>query len=108
MATPRGFTQVEDDILQFPDPQPAAAPPPRSAVSSAIDAQAVRMMQLALGALSQRAVVALASLFMLATVGAAFYIWLLIINEPTQLQIAAASIFSGFILLINYLNLRRK
>lgn len=101
----RGFTQVpnDDEILQFPDPQPAAPPPRESMLNGA----AIRMMQLALGALSQRAVVALSSLFTLATVGAAFYIWLLIIAEPTQLQIVAASIFSVFVLLVNYLNLRR-
>lgn len=104
MAQPRGFTQVDDGPL-FPEQEQVQPQPSRA--TTAIDGTAIRMMQLALGALSQRAMVALASLFTLLTVGASFYIWLLIINEPTQLQIVAASIFSAFVLLVNYLNIGR-
>lgn len=72
-----------------------------------IERAAIDMLQLALNTLGQRFTVALASLFTLVTVGSSFYLWLLIINEPTQLQITATSIYSGFVLLINYLNMRR-
>ena len=103
---PRGFSIVED-LQQYPESEISQAPPQPSRVSAAIDGTAIRMMQMAMWELSKRAVVALASLFTLLTVGSAFYIWLLIINEPTQLQIVAASIFSTFVLLVNYLNMRR-
>lgn len=104
MAQPRGFSLV-DGLPQYPEQEQVQPQPSR--MQPVIDGAAIRMMQLALGALSQRAMVALASLFTLVTAGASFYIWLLIINEPTQLQIVAASIFSAFVLLVNYLNLRR-
>ncbi len=72
-----------------------------------LDGAAIRMMQLALGALSQRALVALASLFTLLTVSSVFALWYLT-PDPTQTQIISLSIYALFILAINYLNMRRR
>ena len=109
MAAPRGFTQVDDEILRFPEPsepQPTFQPE-RTRASAAFDGAAIRMMQMAMWELSKRAVVALASLFMLATVSSVFVLWYLT-PDPNQNQIVSMTIYAGFVLLVNYLNMRRK
>ena len=67
---------------------------------------AARMLMLAMASLSQRAVVALADLFTLLTVGSAFWLWNSI-PEPNDRQIAALAIYALFVLAINWI-VRRK
>jgi len=81
--------------------EPRQAPPPPQANSASI-----AMLTLALRALSERAVIALADLFTLLTVGSAFWLWLLI-PDPNPQQITALSIYAAFILAANWL-VRRK
>jgi hypothetical protein len=66
------------------------------------NAVAVRLIQVALTALSQRAVVALADLFTLITVASAFCLWWSI-PAPNDRQIAALSIYAVFILAANWI-----
>lgn len=61
-----------------------------------------RVLLLALKALSQRAIAALADLFMLATVGSAFVLWYLT-PRPDIYQIVSLSIYSAFILAANWI-----
>lgn len=96
-----GFTLVQENDEQ-PAPTAPQAPQQPRAHQLAID-----MLQIALRALSQRFVIALASLFTLLTVGSAFYLWLLT-PDPTEKQIVSLTIYSVFIVVINYLNMRRK
>lgn len=67
---------------------------------------AVRMLTLALASLSQRALIAIADLFTLLTVGSAFWLWSSI-PAPNVLQIVALSIYALFVLAANWI-VRRK
>lgn len=63
---------------------------------------AVRLIQMALVALSQRAVVAIADLFTLITVASAFWLWWSI-PAPNDKQIVALSIYAVFVLAANWI-----
>ena len=67
---------------------------------------AIIMLQIALKALSQRALVAIADLFTLLTVGSAFWLWHSI-PAPDDRQIAALTIYALFVLAANWI-VRRK
>ena len=60
------------------------------------------MLRMGLAALSKRALVALASLFSLLTAASAFWLWFLT-PKPDVYQIVSLTIYSLFILAINYL-----
>lgn len=97
-VAPRGFSLVEDL------PQTEAPPPP--AQNSRLHAAAVEMLKLALAALGQRFVVALASLYSLLTVGSVFVLWFMT-PDPSQTQIISLGLYATFILIVNYLNMRK-
>lgn len=63
-------------------------------------AAAIAMIQIALVALSQRALTALASLFTLMTVGSAFVLWLLI-PDPNVHQLVGLGMYAIMVLAIN-------
>ena len=65
-----------------------------------------RMLMLGLRALSQRAIVALGNLFVLAAVGSAFWLWYLT-PRPDQFQIVSLTIYALFVLAAIWL-VRRK
>ena len=67
---------------------------------------AIRMLTLALAALSQRALVAATDLFTLITCAGAWWLWYLT-PDPNQLQIVHNSIFALFVLAANWI-VRRK
>jgi hypothetical protein len=66
----------------------------------------VLMLQIALKALSQKALVAAMDLFTLITCGGAWWLWYLT-PDPNTLQIVHNSIFALFVLAANYI-VRRK
>ena len=68
---------------------------------------AASLLALSLKALSQRALVALESLFTLITVGLVFVVWMSI-PEPTTHQIVSMGIFAGFVLAANVIVRRIK
>lgn len=70
--------------------------------------RAVGMVLLALKALSQRTIVALESLFTLITVGLVFWASLAILQQPNTHQLIGLGIFSVFVLVANWLVLRRR
>lgn len=88
-AEVRQFTPIEipDDL------------PPQESKSAEFAASA---LALALKALSQRAIAAIADLFMLTTVGSAFVLWYLT-PRPDIFQIVSLSIYGAFILLANWI-----
>lgn len=102
----RGFSLVDDlpETEQFTPPPPIDNP---AVTNPRIHRAAVDMMTIALAALGQRFVVALASLFTLLTVSSVFVLWY-ITPDPTQTQIVSLSIYAVFILAVNYLNMRRR
>lgn len=94
----RGFTRVEDETPESPPgiDQLITGKKPM------FERAAIDMMQLALSTIWQQFIIAVASLFQLATVASVFVLWYLTPN-PSQLQIASMSIYAVFILAINYL-----
>ena len=94
------FQLVEDQVEVTP-PMPTPAQK-----TSAIDWGALQLLGVALTALSQRAMVALAASFSLLTVASAFYLWMITPN-PTDRQIVSLAIYAGFVLAINLI-VRRK
>ena len=70
-------------------------------------AVATKMIYMALAALGQRFVVALASLFTIATVGSAFVLWLLT-PDPNTKQLISLGIYALLVLAINVIVRRIK
>lgn len=84
------------------DAPPRPQAPKTSTAAAQQQAHATKMLFLALQALSARAVIALAALFAMVTVGSAFWLWLLALPQITVPQIVACTIYSGFILALNW------
>jgi len=99
----RPFELVVDQA-EAPPQAPQAAPPQPKA--PALNGVAIQMMMMALGALSQRAVIALAACFTLLTVGSAFWLWMSI-PDPNPNQIVSLTIYAVLVLAINII-VRRK
>ena len=97
------FQLVEDPVEIVPPQSFAPAP---ASKTSASDWGALQLLGVALTALSQRAMVALAASFSLLTVASAFYLWMITPNQ-TDRQIVSLAIYAGFVLAINLI-VRRK
>lgn len=67
---------------------------------------ATEMLLLALGALSKRAVIALSSLFTVASVASAFWLWMGILPSPSINQLVGVSLYAVFVLAIEYIRRR--
>jgi hypothetical protein len=82
-------------------------PPPTSQPTSEqpnkAQAAAFGLLLLALKSLSQRTVVALASLASLAMAASVFTVWFIVIENPTTLKLIGAGLYSSFALLWEYL-----
>jgi len=100
----RPFELVVDQVEVAPQAPPQVAPPqPKAPVLNRV---AIEMMNMALMALGQRALVALAACFTLITVGSVFVLWYLT-PAPTDRQIISLTIYAAFVLAINVI-VRRK
>lgn len=79
---------------------------PESSKETFAERAGTQALILGLKALSQRAIAAIADLFMLATVGSAFWLWW---STPTPdvYQIVSLSIYAAFVLAANYIVRRR-
>lgn len=84
----RQFTVVEEDEASEQQ-------------SSTTQKAAADILMMALGALSQKTVVALASLFTLLTVASAFALWWVILPNPSIFQLIGVGMYAGFILATN-------
>ncbi len=80
------------EVAEIQKPQSARQPP------QAPSNVAVTGLIIALKALSQRSIIAVASLFNLVLLASAFVLWWQIIEAPSVLQIVTTSIYSLFIL----------
>lgn len=79
-----------------------------SAAATAAHVQvATQMLLAAVTALSQRAIVALSSLFTLLTAGSAFYLWMIAMPEIDNTKIVGLTIYSCFILALNIFGRRK-
>jgi hypothetical protein len=93
---PVGEDEPVPDLIQAAPPRPVQQP------SQNLD-RITGMLMMALRALSQRTVVALASLVDLALAGSVFVLWLLVIAQPTQLQLVGLGMYGAFILVCLWL-----
>lgn len=98
-ARPR-FRTVEE----FEDAPPPALTrdPEPSPVAAAVTSAATSMLLLGLKTLSQKTVVALASLFTLLTAASVFAIAFVISQNPSTLQLVLLGIYAAFVLLLNF------
>jgi hypothetical protein len=87
---PVGEDEPVPELIQPPPPRPAPQPANVSALTG--------MLMIALKALSQRTIVALASLVDLALAGSVFVLWVLVIAEPTTLQLVGLGMYGAFVL----------
>ncbi len=88
----------EDAALIGEEPPPPVEPAPRR-----VEHALTGLLITSLRALSQRAIVALSSLVDLALLASAFALWLLIIANPTLLQLTAVGGYAVFVLLSLYM-----
>lgn len=97
----------ENEGLDFPAPPqavqfgPAPAPPPEEPVF------ATSILLTALKALSQRALIALGQLFVLAAAGSAFWLWLVTLPSPSIPQLVGLALYGLLMLALVHLVLRR-
>jgi hypothetical protein len=79
-----------------PDPPPAPAPQ----LNSQANAVAIHVLKVALSAIWQQFVIAIAHLFTLASAGSCFVLWLLT-PDPNTKQLVALGMYAGFVLAAN-------
>jgi hypothetical protein len=101
MNPPSRRFEVVDDPVEAP---PQAAPAP--AKQPLVNRVSVEMLSMAISALSQRALTALAACFSLLTVASAFWLWYLT-PVPTDRQIISLALYALFVLAINVIVRRR-
>lgn len=89
--------EVVDDTPEFP-----AQPPQPNPQQQRAQARDISLLLLSLKALSQRALVALSSLFTLITVGSAFWLWMTI-PHPDVYQLVGLGMYALFVLAANFI-----
>ncbi len=88
-------------ITDPPKPAPPRAPSPPREVAAITS-----MLMMALKALSQRTIIALASLVDMALAASVFVLWVLVIAQPTTLQLVGLGGYAAFVLAVLALRTR--
>jgi hypothetical protein len=98
------LTPVEvDDEGLLGSVQEPVAPPPSDRAASALTGLLVTSLR----ALSLRAVVALANLFMAASAASAWWLWYVTLPNPSIAQLVGLTLYGCFILALNFMMRRR-
>lgn len=90
MATPK-FELVGEVETENP-PQDSAA--------------AIKMLQIALAALGQKSVIALANLFTAAGLFSAWWLWQSVLPNPSVLQLVGVGMYATFLLILEFVRRR--
>lgn len=104
-----GFTKIAEhdaepeQVIQYPGAGPTQQAQPQKPAGPGLAAQ---MMTIALGALSQRALVALSSLFTAAALLSVWWLFDLCLPGPSPLQLIGLSIYGLFVLLLEFVRRR--
>ena len=98
---PVGEDEPIDLITDQPRPAARPAPPQDRGVQLM-----TTMLLTALKALSQRTIIALASLVDLALMSSAFALWIMVIAQPSVLQLVAIGGYALFVLVALYMRRR--
>lgn len=110
MQTTR-LRQIGEDVpLLSGDPALQFTPPssPAPSQTSAAERAATTMLLTALRTVSQRALIALGNLFVLATAASAWWLWLVTLPQPSIYQLVGLGLYGILIILLNGLVLRRR
>src|SRR5258708_5938582 len=97
----RGFVQVDE---REAEPEPLRFRPP--VADPAETSQAAEMLALALKGLSQRALVAVSSLFTGAGLFSAWWLWNAILPAPTDRQLVGVTLYALFLLALEFVRRR--
>ena len=111
MAQSRLRSLGEGDTSEFfqppHDPNLDPIPHPEYAQPHPTENFAANILLTSLKALSQRAVIAVANLFVLATAISAWWLWMVTMPTPSVLQLVGLGLYGVLILALNWLVLRR-
>lgn len=91
----------------FPLAEPGTAEQPQQTVPAHEDA-ATSILFTALRALSQRTLIAISNLFVLAAAGSAFWLWLVTLPAPSIQQLVGLGLYGLLMLALVHLVLRRR
>lgn len=99
-----------EDPLGFPAPPETEAPAMMAATPqpNAIEDAATSILFTALKALSQRTLIAISNLFVLAAAGSAFWLWLVTLPSPSIQQLVGLGLYGLLMLALVHLVLRRR
>jgi hypothetical protein len=95
---PVGEDEPVPDLIQAPQPRPVTRPDDPQIVHAY-----TRMLMMALTAIGQRFILALASLVDLALAGSVFALWVMVIAQPTTLQLTGLGMYGAFVLICLWL-----
>lgn len=101
----------EAELPQFPveSPQPGQPPfPSTNQPESALQAAATSILLTSLRALSQRTLVALGNLFVLAAAASAFWLWYVTLPDPSIPQLVGLGLYGLLMLALVHLVLQRR
>jgi hypothetical protein len=87
------------------DPAAPMVAPPRPSI---VEDAATGILLTALKALSQRALVAVGNLFVLAAAASAFWLWLVTLPSPSIPQLVGLALYGALMLALVHLVLRRR
>jgi hypothetical protein len=91
-----------------PPPEPPRAPQPQNPAAQNAQAVATSMLLVALKSLSQRAIIAISHLFVLATAISAWWLWRTTLPQPSVNQLVGLTLYGVLILALNFLVLRKR
>jgi hypothetical protein len=98
----RQFEVVQPSPLPPQHQMPAPTVPPDSKIAR----DAAHMLALALGALSQKALVAVSTLFTLMGVGLTWWLWNAVLPDPKPLQLIGLGEWALFLLVVEWVRRR--
>lgn len=100
---PRGFEALAEH--EIPSISPQTTTPPQTNVAREASA-ATQMLLLGLKALSQRAIVALSTLFTAGGLFSAWWLWSSVLPSPSVLQLTGIGMYAVFLLALEWVRRR--
>ena len=102
---PNRLRPISEDTF---DPNALAQPPAPPSQSAPEEIPGASILFTALKALSQRTLIAISNLFVLAAAGSAFWLWLVTLPSPTVYQLVGLGLYGLLMLALVHLVLRRR
>ena len=96
---------IPASLLEPPPEQPLPSP---AAPRPNVDSASIGMLLAGLRALSQRTIIAIGNLFVLAAASSAFWLWLTTMPDPSIHQLVGLTLYGVLMLALCHLVLRRR